>query len=164
QPEATNIEYDAKCDGLFPLLTNDRDLPLKDLLAKYKFQPRIEKRHAQLKSADAVRPVLLKNVDRVEALLFLYFVALLVESLLEREVRERMRREKIDALPLYPEGRDADSPTAETILGLFDGVMTHRLFREGQAVQTFEPKLSPRQRLVLEKTGVPIAAYTGAAP
>jgi len=50
-------------------------------------------------------PVWLKNVGRIEALLFLYFVALLVHALLERELRLGMARENIESLPLYPEER-----------------------------------------------------------
>lgn len=44
------IEYDARCDGIFPLITNDRDLSLTGTLTAYKYQPRLEKRHEQLKS------------------------------------------------------------------------------------------------------------------
>ena len=53
----------------------------------YKYQPHVEKRHEQIKSLSSVAPVMLKNVDRIEGLLFVYFLALLIESLMEREVR-----------------------------------------------------------------------------
>ncbi|EQD75382.1 Transposase-like protein, partial [mine drainage metagenome] len=44
-----NIAFDGKCDGIFPLITNT-DLSATDLLNKYKIQPRLEKRHQQLKT------------------------------------------------------------------------------------------------------------------
>ena len=33
------ITYDAKSDGMFPLLTNERKVPLKEVLEYYHFQP-----------------------------------------------------------------------------------------------------------------------------
>jgi len=56
------IEYDARCDGMFPLITNERDLALAEILTAYKYQPRLEKRHEQLKSVYAVAPVLLNTM------------------------------------------------------------------------------------------------------
>ncbi|EQD63286.1 Transposase-like protein, partial [mine drainage metagenome] len=51
-----NIAFDGKCDGIFPLITNT-DLSASDLLNKYKIQPRLEKRHQQLKSVYEITPV-----------------------------------------------------------------------------------------------------------
>src|SRR5207302_1988473 len=61
-----------RCDGLFPLMSNDKTLSLAEALKKYKYQPYAEKRHEQLKSVFGVRPVWLKNPRRVESLLGLY--------------------------------------------------------------------------------------------
>ena len=78
-----------------------RDLPAdqqreddvgRELLLAYKQQPMIEKRFAQLKTDFVVAPVYLKEVSRIQALLCVYFLALLVESLLERELRRAMER------------------------------------------------------------------------
>ena len=64
---------------------------LESLLA-YKRQPTIEKRFEQLKTDFAVAPVWLKDVRRIEGLLHVYFIVLLVEALLERELRRGMDR------------------------------------------------------------------------
>lgn len=72
---------------MFPLLTNDENLPAAGVLEKYKYQPQLEKRHEQLKTVRAVAPVLLKSVTRIEALLMVYFLALLIDALIEREMR-----------------------------------------------------------------------------
>lgn len=40
----------------------------KTLKEAYKFQPKLEKRHAQLKSVQNLAPMWLKNVSRIEAL------------------------------------------------------------------------------------------------
>lgn len=72
------------------------------------------------KSVFAVAPVLLKNEGRIEALLFLYFVVLLVQALLEREVRRAMSARGLTSLPLYPEDRDCPAPSAHGIFQVFD--------------------------------------------
>ena len=100
-------------DGMYPLLTNDRNLEPENVLDAHKRQPAIEKRFEQVKHVLEIAPVLLKNEGRIEALFFIYFVALLVQALIERELRRAMRERGITELPLYPEERTTSRPTAE---------------------------------------------------
>lgn len=153
------IEADARTDGMFPLITNCRDLSLKQVLEAYKCQPKIEKRHEQLKSVQDLAPVWLKNAARIEALLFLYFVALLVHALLERELRQGMAREKVDSLPLYPEERECRAPSTERILDLFAPLQRHRLYKRGRLLQVFEPQLSTLHETVLALLRLPVSAF-----
>lgn len=153
------IEQDSRSDGMFPLITNCTDLSKAKILEAYKFQPRLEKRHEQLKSVEDVAPVYLKKITRIEGLLFLYFIALLVQGLLEREVRQAMARENIEILPLYPEERECRAPSTERILRLFEPLQRHRL-RQGQnLIQTFEPAFTDLQRQILHLIGLPIEAF-----
>src|SRR5262245_59707279 len=94
------VAADALCDGLFPLVTNDEALGLEEALAKYKYQPFVEKRHEQLKTVFGVAPVWLKSPRRVASLLWLYFVVELVQALVEREVRRQMRARDVRRLNL----------------------------------------------------------------
>jgi len=80
------IDKDARIDGLFPLVDHT-DLDAPDVLLTYKMQPYLEKRFATKKSVLAVAPVFLKTPRRIEAMMFLYFVALMVVSLIERRLR-----------------------------------------------------------------------------
>ncbi len=153
------IAADARTDGMFPLISNCRDLSLQQILAAYKFQPKLEKRHEQLKSVQDMAPVWLKNVTRIEALLFLYFVALLVHALLERELRQGMAREKVDSLPLYPEERECRAPSTERILDLFAPLQRHRLRKRGNIVQVFEPELGKLHTKVLALMRLPVSAF-----
>lgn len=159
KPHADTIDYDARTDGMFPLLTNCDDLPAADLLEKYKYQPRLEKRHEQLKTVRAVAPVLLKSVTRIEALMMIYFLALLVDALIEREMRRAMAAASIKSLPLYPEDRDCQAPTTDRLLDLFRDLQRHRLFRRHQLLQVFEPQLSDQQKQILTLLGVSPSAY-----
>jgi hypothetical protein len=114
------IAYDARRDGLFPLLTNDPALTAAQVLDAYKSkQPLVEKRHDLLKNVEAATPIYLKSISRIEAVLALHFIALLVYALLEQEVRRAMASRGITKLPLYPEDRDCQAPSADRILEIF---------------------------------------------
>jgi transposase len=154
------VAADALGDGLFPLVTNDESLTLEEALAKYKYQPFLEKRHEQLKSVFGVAPVWLKSPRRVASLLWLYFVVELVQALVEREVRRQMRTRGVRRLRLYPEGRASEAPTAALVFGVLEGHRRHRLFDgQGQVLRTFHDELSEAAGTVLELLGVDGAAY-----
>ena len=121
------LAAEAVQDGVFPLITNDRELSEQELLLAYKGQPVIEQRYAQLKTEFVVAPVYLKEVTRIQALLCLYFLVLLVQALLERELRQAMARRDVESLPIYPEGRACRRPTTPRLIELFENVQRHRL-------------------------------------
>ena len=153
------VEADERSDGMFPLITNCKNLSKKAILESYKFQPRLEKRHEQLKTVQDLAPVWLKNVTRIEALLFLYFIALLVHALLERDLRLGMAREKIDLLPLYPEERDCRAPCTDRVLGVFESLQRHRLRAGGRLLNVFDPALDKMQLQILGLLGVSPRAF-----
>ncbi len=159
QIDEENIAYDRKSDGMYPLLTNDRTMTDAEVLEAHKRQPTIEKRFEQTKTVFEIAPVLLKNEGRVEALFFVYFLALLVQGLIERELRRAMQREDISDLPLYPEERTTHRPTAEQIFRLFAHTQRHMLQHEDKPIRTFEPELTELQQKILMLLGVPATAY-----
>ncbi|HQR81164.1 MAG TPA: hypothetical protein PLT68_13195 [Actinomycetota bacterium] len=56
----------------------------------YKYQPNLEKRHAHLKGAQHVAPMFLPDPARIEALLACHFIAMLIQALIERQIRTAM--------------------------------------------------------------------------
>jgi transposase len=154
------LAVEARCDGIFPLVTDETSVSAVDLLLAYKQQPMIEKRFSQLKTDFVVAPVFLKEVSRIQALLCVYFLALLSESLLERELRRAMAREGIESLPLYPEGRACRRPTARRVIDLFEDVQRHELATEGRTAVVFLTDLTGLQRKILRLLGMP-KAYSG---
>ncbi len=52
--------------------------------------PGSKNRHAQLKGTQLVAPVFLNDPARIEGLLFCHFVAVLVQALIERQIRAAM--------------------------------------------------------------------------
>ncbi len=143
------VAEDAKSDGVFPLVTNVTDFSPLELLRVYKRQPTIEKRFAQLKTDFEVAPVYLKSVHRIQALLCVYFFALLVEALLERELRQAMQNRQIDALPLYPEGRACRWPTARRVIDLFETFQRHTLLRRAHPAEVLVTEPNRLQRRLL---------------
>jgi transposase len=154
------LAREARCDGLFPLMTNDENLSLAEALGKYKYQPFVEKRHEQLKAVFGVAPMWLKRVARVESLLWLYYTVELVQALLEREVRRRMGQAGAASLALYPEGRGSAAPTAALVLGVLEGHRRHRLLDEqGQELRRFHDAMPDAAVDVLRLLEVDPAAY-----
>jgi transposase len=147
-------------DGFFPLITNELTISERDLLLAYKGQPALERRFAQLKTDFEVAPVYLKEVSRIAALLCVYFFVLLVEALLERELRRAMARSELESLPLYPEGRACRRPTARRVIDVFEEVQRHELNAAGQAAVVFTTDLTPLQRKILRLLGM-ARAYDG---
>jgi len=157
--DQTAIDYDKKSDGMYPLICNDRNLTAAQVLEAHKGQPTIEKRFEQIKTVHEIAPVFLKNTMRIEAFFTLYFLALLVQALIERELRLAMKRERIKELPIYPEQRLCKRPTTEQILRLFSLAERHTLLRDATVVQSFPPLLTELQRQTLDLLGVPAHAF-----
>jgi transposase len=157
--DAEQVQRERQADGLFPLVTNDRQLAALEVLHAYKRQPQIEKRFEQLKTDFAVAPVFLKDVGRIEALFCVYFLVLLVESLLERELRQAMEREGLKTLPLYPEGRPCRRPTARRLIDLFEPLQRHTLEDAAGHTTALAPELSPLHRSLLRLLRVTASRY-----
>ena len=137
-----------------PLFTNDRTLIPQQVLKAHKKQQRLENRFEQRKTVHEIAPVFLKNRARIEAFFTVYFLALLIQALIERELRQTMKCERLNALPLFPEERRCAHPTTEQVLRLFSHAERHFLSRAGRVVQSFEPEFTPLQRQVLDLLGV----------
>ncbi len=131
----------------------------KEALLAYKYQPRLEKRFEQLKTVHHAAPTLFKKVERVEAMMFLFFMALILQAVMEREVRQTMGEESIDAIPVYPEDRLAHHPTTARIIDRFHDLSLYRLQQDGELVKQYQDELTPLQRRVLTLLGMDESGY-----
>jgi transposase len=113
-----------------------------------------------LKTVHEIAPVFLKNEARIEALFTLYFLALLVQALIERELRQGMKAAAIEQLPLYPEARACRRLTTEHILRLFSLTERVTVLANDDVIRVFPPELTELQRQVLHLLGVPASTYT----
>jgi transposase len=152
--DSERLAAETCADGVFPLVSNDDSLSELEMLLAYKNQPALEKRFAHLKTDFEVAPVFLKEVSRIQALLCVYFLVLLTESLLEREWRRALDRAAIASLPLYPEGRKCRRPTARRLIDVFDDVQRHSLRVGRRPPVVFMTELSRLRRRLLRLLGM----------
>jgi len=158
--DGERLAREAAGDGVFPLLTNLAEWTARDVLDAYKRQPIIEKRFSQLKTDFRVAPVYLQNVERIVGLLAVYFFALMVQSLLERELRRAMSESHLAELPLYPEGRPCSRPTTRRVLDYFAPLSSHTLTTSPPSLPTtITTELTPLHRRILQLLGIPTTAY-----
>ena len=155
------LKGETRLDGVFPLLTTDKSLSAKDVLLAYKYQPRLEKRFTQFKSIHEAAPLLFKKIERVEAIMFLFFLSLVIQAVIEREVRLRMKERGIEALPIYPEFRDAVHPTTSKILDAFDGVSSYEVKLDEETTKEFRDPLTATQCDILDLMGLNSNHYWG---
>jgi transposase len=152
------LTREKRTDGVFPLATNLQKRAKREVLLIYKYQPYVEKRFSGLKTELEIAPVYLKTPLRAAALVHAYFFALVAASLIEREVRRSMVREKIESLPLLPEGRPTKTPTCPRILEAFNAVGWQEFVR-GDEVIAFPINLTPLQKQLLHLLDVPAQPY-----
>ena len=148
-----------KADGVFPLVSHGLEKKSRrEILEIYKYQPYLEKRFSQIKTDLAISPVFLKTPLRAAALLDAYFIAIAVSSLIERDVRKAMTEAGIKELPLYPEGRQSQAPTAQRVLEAFASVGWHE-FRRGEETICFPLEMSDLQQQLLNLLGMSVRDY-----
>jgi hypothetical protein len=159
--DAAAVAYDAVSDGCWPLITNDRQLTAAQVLAAYRYQPNLERRHHLLKGIQDAAPIWIKTISRIEAIFLCHFIALLIAALIERQIRTAMKTAGIARLPSYPEFRGCAAPSADRIFEIFAHVQRHELRDQaGTLLQVFEPELTPLQLKILDLLDVPATAYT----
>ena len=148
----------SKTDGMFPLITNT-ELKASEVLKKYKSQPFLEKRMYTKKTILEVAPVFLKKTERIEAVLFLYFVALMIVSLIERKIRMNMAKRKIEKLPILPQGMNTKSPTWNNIRYFFRDIHFSEIIRNGVCIQAVVKGMTDLHKQVNLLLDVPASVY-----
>ncbi len=148
------LDREKKVDGIFPILCTDEAMTAKTALEAYKYQPRLEKRFCQLKSVHNVAPTLFKNVERVEAIMLLFYLALILQAVIEREVRQTMKAFDIEALSIYPEHRLAYHPTTAKIFERFQDISNYKIVEGDRVIKTYRDELTDLQKEILELLGM----------
>jgi transposase len=113
------IDAEAATDGWYALLTNleTTQADAADVLRRYKGQNAVEQRYSTVKGPLAVAPMFLQTNRRITALITVICLALLIFSLIEREVRLRLaEQDQTDIVGFYAYDNRAVRPTARLIL------------------------------------------------
>jgi transposase len=148
----------SRIDGIFPLITNTA-FNAADVLKRYKDQPFLEKRMYTKKTVLEVAPVFLKKVKRIEAMLFLYFVALMIVSLIERKIRMKMAKEKIEKLPILPQGMNTKKPTWNNIRYFYRNIHFSEIIRDGTSILSEVKGLNNLHKKINRLLEVPEVVY-----
>jgi hypothetical protein len=140
-------------EGVYVLKTNRSRArhPVVEVVRTYKEQSHVEKRISHIKGPLAVTPAFLENPQRIAGLLAVVVWALLMMSLMERQVRRGLRGKPM--FGLYPEGRPCQAPSGPTILGCFSNLCVV-IFLGGEAQRRQLPQLTALQRQLLDLLGV----------
>jgi len=85
-------------------------------------------------------------------------MALMISTLIERQIRQAMRIKKIASLSIYPEDRACKAPTMFDIVRLFRGLERFEVECAGMTT-VFPAQLTKTQQQVLDLLNVPVSLY-----
>jgi transposase len=100
----------------------DWDIADEQMIANYARQWKCESGFSWLKSQAAINPMYVQSHRRIESLCFLYTIALMVHTLIQRNVRRYLEKNKI-GLP-YHRDKPSDNITARFFYEIYRGVTT----------------------------------------
>lgn len=141
--------------GMFVLITTDLDTHRdKKILVEYKRQISVEVTFKFLKSPMIVDRLFLKNNSRIEALGYLMLIALMVWSLMEREVRQNISE------PLIGPGKiKMMKPTAWAIMMMMSSLKTIIYNKNNKLIRDFANPPSQNQLRCLALLGLTPEKY-----
>ena len=119
----------------------------------------LEKRFMAGKSVLEIAPVFLKDTRRIEAMMLLFFMALMILSLVERAIRKAMVEQAITALPIRPSGLKTEAPTWRVIRQFFTDINLTRIQQNIVTIHRELKGLSALHQQVLTLLDVPKAVY-----
>ncbi len=160
RPDDTAIERVKEAAGCFVLLTSvppDRKNG-KELLSIYKEQDGIEKNFGFLKDPRVVNDLFLKSPERIEALGLVLVLALLMDRLMQREMRKRLAA--VESTLKGWKGRPTRKPTTCMLRSKLAGLM---VWVEGLQRRLASP-LDEVQLAFLDALGVDPKVFITPAP
>lgn len=152
-------------DGVYTLVTNlGPEYTLDQLLERYKRQYLSERRFRDLKGPLQLRPVFLKKNQRIVALVFIVYVALLIYTLIERAARKHLADTGTTLSDPYT-GRPLKQPTARRLLSAFEFYSVN-LRQTDNDWEYLAPPFNPVQKQILALLGIdqPLDFLVGPSP
>jgi transposase len=137
QPSATHLEREKRLEGKYVIATTEKDLDVLEAVRIYKELMEVERGFRHLKDVLAMRPIYHRVAPRVRAHIFVAALALLLERLLERRLKEA--------------GVEFSAPEAIEATSTIR-LVTFRL--PGQPLRRGVSTGSPRARQVLQALGI----------
>lgn len=146
-------------ESTFMLMSTDLNLTAEDILRQYKTQSSVEVKFQQFKSVHFVNSLFVKKIERVEALMYLYLIALQVCSIVEYVVRRGLKCE--DDF-IIGRGRTKQyRPTFRTIFERFDELGRRVIRLGGKEIRQLGSSVSDDHLKILRYLGLDINSFKG---
>ncbi|WP_245629139.1 IS1634 family transposase [Alicyclobacillus shizuokensis] len=160
-PTEESVQVWREKEATFVLITDIRDdqcVPDEQVLRLYKEQHEVETRFRYLKSPYHVGPIFLHKPTRVKAFGFVMLLSLLLYSVLEYVIRERMKQETEPLI--LPGRRKSFRPTGLSILEMLDEMTTAHVRVGDVWHRTAVSPHDPQVERVLKLLGMDLSIYT----
>lgn len=151
---AKAVERCEQLEGAYVLKSDYpiRQYPTASILGEYKSQICVEQRIHHVKGPLAVTPMFLEKPERIAGLLCIVVWALVVLSLMERQVRHSLEGKPMYGL--YPENRPSPAPTGPAILNAFS-TLCIVIVKSGQTQRRQLAELTAVQKKLINLLGIP---------
>jgi len=151
----SKIKSEQQKAGMFVLITTDfHKFTDKEILVEYKGQTSVEMSFKFLKSPMIVDKIFLKKNSRIEALGYLMLIALMIWTLMEREVRQNISK------PLIGPGNiEMAKPTAWAIMMMLSSLKIVAYKNNDLCLRSFVKPPSENQILCLAYLGISPEKY-----
>ena len=146
--------------GYYPVITNKPELSLNDAMLSHKGQYKSEAINRRAKSELNLEPIYLHTPERIQAILFLFKIALQMTVLIERTARKNIEERDKGLDGFMPNRKDVRNPTAGYLLKEFEYIVSGRLELPTGERHYFVSKLSPLQKDILSILRIPEHCYS----
>lgn len=147
-----------KSESRYVLVTDILDkekLPDDEFLKVYKGQAGVEMNFKWAKNPAAVAPIFLNTQDRILALGFVYLIALMVYTLMERLIRKKLKEE---GEVIKGNKGMTDNPTGQVLFKNLRGIST-AIFAVGSKIYKSITNLTNMHRLIVSLFGFDMKIY-----
>ncbi|CAG1002347.1 hypothetical protein METP2_03378 [Methanosarcinales archaeon] len=152
------IEERRKSESRYVLATSVLDtekLPDDEFLKVYKGQAGVESNFKWAKNPAAVAPIFLNNEDRILSLGFVYLVALMVYTLMERQIRNKLKEE---GEVIKGNKGMTNNPTGQVLFWNLCGISV-AIFSIGNKIYKNITNLTEMHRLIVSLFGFDMQIY-----
>jgi len=151
----------ARC-GYYPLLTNKpkHALSIEEAMLAHKNQYKCEHINRRAKSSLNIEPIYLQTPERIEAMLFLFKIALQMVVLIERTARANIENRDRGLDDFMPNKKDVRNPSTEYMLAEFQYIVSGKIPIPGGKISGFVSELNPLQKTILHILEVPLECYS----
>lgn len=158
----TEFEEELAQCGFYPLITNKtkETLSIEEAMLAHKNQYKCEHINRRAKSSLNIEPIYLQTPERIEAMLFLFKIALQLVVLIERTARDNIEKADKGLDNFMPNKKDVRNPSTEYMLAEFEFVVSGKVPMPGGEVAGFVSELNPLQKNILDILEIPVECYT----